>query len=248
MDNIYIYNETLISLLNLINYLVHNKIKPYNIKNFKYSPLLFENIININIDDDENIIEKIINNIGKVNFKVIFSIFLSNENNKELIMYYYYLNSLKYKENTIYMRNLKCVSEALRIHKYVYHESHKFKGFVRFKELVNNVLYAEIEPTNNILILVSNHFKLRLKNEYWIIKDVKRNILCVYDKKNIFLINGNDFKLLNNNLSNDELNYENLWKDFYKTIGIDSRKNDRCRMNFMPKKYWKYLIEMSDDV
>ena len=37
------------------------------------------------------------------------------------------------------------------------------------------------------------------------------------------------------------------WKDFYKTIGIKERKNDRCRMNFMPKKYWKYILEMSDE-
>ena len=41
---------------------------------------------------------------------------------------------------------------------------------------------------------------------------------------------------------------EELWKDFYKIIGINERKNDRCRMNFMPKKYWKYMIEMSDEI
>ena len=50
-----------------------------------------------------------------------------------------------------------------------------------------------------------------------------------------------------NNLSEEELDTEKLWKEFYKTIGIETRKNDRCRMNFMPKKYWKYIIEMSDE-
>ena len=34
----------------------------------------------------------------------------------------------------------------------------------RFIELKNKVLYATIEPTNNVLELLSNHFKNRLKN------------------------------------------------------------------------------------
>lgn len=247
MDNIYIYDESFISLLNLIKYLSINKIKPGNIKSINYSPTLFENIIKINVETKDNI-NDIINSIGLNNFNIIFSVFLSNDNNKELIIYYYFINSLKYKEKTMYIRNLKCVCEALRIHKYVYHEAHKYKGFVRFKELSNNILYAEIEPVNDIILIISKHFKTRLKNEYWIIKDVKRNIFCIYDKKNIMFANSNEFKLLTNTLSNNELNYETLWKTFYKTIGIESRKNDRCRMNFMPKRYWKYIIEMSDEI
>ena len=52
----------------------------------------------------------------------------------------------------------------------------------------------------------------------------------------------NEFKL-----SDDEKTFEELWIEFYNTIGIKERKNDRCRMNFMPKKYWKYITEMSDE-
>ena len=37
-----------------------------------------------------------------------------------------------------------------------------------------------------------------------------------------------------------------MWKTFYNTIGIEERKNNRCRMNFMPKKYWKYILEVGD--
>ena len=39
-----------------------------------------------------------------------------------------------------------------------------------------------------------------------------------------------------------------MWKSFYDTIGIKERNNERCRMNFMPKKYWKYIVEMSDKI
>ena len=81
-------------------------------------------IVNEITDDEycsqlENKIESFIENIGANNFKIIFYTFLSNDINKELIIYYFYLNSLKYKDNIIYMRNLKCVSESLKIAKYV---------------------------------------------------------------------------------------------------------------------------------
>ena len=247
MNNIYLYNGDFLYLLSLIKYLCDFKIKLDNIKDNSFSPSLFDNVINLNIVVDDNIVESFIESIGINNFKIIFYTFLSNDINKELIIYYFYLNTLKYKDNIIYKRNLKCVSESLKIAKYVKHEAHKYKGFVRFKELENNVLYAEIEPTNDILYIISKHFELRLKNEYWIIKDTNRNKLSVYDKNNFFIINGDNFKLFNNALSKEELSIENLWKEFYKTIGIERRKNDRCRMNFMPKKYWKYILEVSDE-
>ena len=247
MNNIYLYNGDFLYLLSLIKYLCDFKIKLDNIKDNSFSPSLFDNVINLNIVVDDNIVESFIESIGINNFKIIFYTFLSNDINKELIIYYFYLNTLKYKDNIIYKRNLKCVSESLKIAKYVKHEAHKYKGFVRFKELENNVLYAEIEPTNDILYIISKHFELRLKNEYWIIKDTNRNKLSVYDKNNFFIINGDNFKLFNNALSKEELDIEKLWKEFYKTIGIESRKNDKCRMNFMPKKYWKYILEVSDE-
>ena len=44
-------------------------------------------------------------------------------------------------------------------------------------------------------------------------------------------------------LKKNEQIYQNLWKMFFKTIAIKERKNARCQMQFMPKKYWQDLIE-----
>lgn len=35
--------------------------------------------------------------------------------------------------------------------------------------------------------------------------------------------------------------------NFFKTIGINERKNKKVQINFMPKKYWEYIIEMEDE-
>ena len=243
MNNIYIYNNTLISMLNLIDFLIQNNIIPNNIKNNFYTPTLFDNIIKLNIMNKINI-----NKIDNIIFKYIYDVFISTDKNKELIIYYFYKNYLKYGLKTINMYNLKCVLNTIKISKYVRNEAHKYKGFIRFKELKNNLLYAEIEPINNILEIVSNHFKNRLKYEYWIIKDIKHNLISIYNKKDYFIIDSNDFLLLDNNICDNEKKYENLWKDFYKTISITERKNEKCRMNFMPKRYWKYITEMRDKI
>lgn len=246
-DYIYLYNNSFISFLNLMKELIKNKIIPLNIKNLDYQKTLIDETIYLNIDDNEDIINEIIGKVGINIFNTIYYIFISNNENKEIIIFHFFIHSLKYKNKIFYMRNIKSVNEALKISKYVSHENHKFKGFLRFKELENNVLYAEFTPENNILFLLSKHFQERLKNEYWIIKDVKRKIISVYDKKEFIILNENEFILHTSKLSDEEESIEEMWKCFYKTIGIKERKNDRCRMNFMPKKYWKYITEVRDE-
>lgn len=248
MEKVYIYEDDFLSLLYLIKYLLDKKIKPYQIKNTLYNPSLFEELIHFSIPKQDHIIEGMISSFGKYAFRCIYYVFLSDEENKELILYYFILNAFKYKGQITKMRNLKCVSEVLRISQYVLHEAHKMKGFLRFRELKNKILYAEMEPQNDILILISSHFQKRLPNEYWMIKDVKRGVYSLYNKKNVFYCLEEEFLLDSILLSEEEKKVEELWKLFYKTIGIKERKNDRCRRNFMPKKYWKYITEVRDEL
>ena len=247
-NKIYLYNDNFLSLLALIVILIRKKIVPKNIKTHDYKYGLFDEIKEPILPEKEETVNYIIKNIGYNNFNVIFKLYLSITEDKELIIFYYCLYSLKYKEATRFMRNNKWVNEALKQSSYVSMENHKFKGFTRFKKMNNEIYYAEINPTNNILFLLSKHFRDRLKDEYWIIKDVNRKLYSLYDKKNFIIVSEDEFKMNDFNLSDDEDKFLNLWKEFYDTVGIAERKNDRCRMNFMPKKYWKYIVEVSDEL
>ena len=93
------------------------------------------------------------------------------------------------------MRNLKCVNKALTISNRVSRQAHKWKGFLRFKEMQNHIFYAEFTADNNILGILANHFKKRLPKERWIIKDEKRDILCLYDQKNCYFLEGKEIEL-----------------------------------------------------
>ena len=241
-NKIYLYDGNFSTLIDLITKLLAFKTKPLNIcaKN-EYQPSLLDETIELELDNNFNI-NKI--QISKNIIKTIYYIYLSNNQNKELIIYYFLLNALKYQDKIFTMRNLKCVDASLKISKYVSNENHKLKGFLRFQELENHILYAEISPTNNVLELLSIHFMKRLKNEYWIIKDVGRNTYSFYDKQKYYIIADENINLKTLGAIEKEKEVENLWVTFFNTIGIKERKNTRCQMNFMPKKYWKYIIEM----
>lgn len=235
MNRVFLYDGTFANLLNLIKYLIDNNIKPDNIYSKDYQSIsLFDELIDLKINTKYIHLDKEI-------LSIIYKVFLSVEVNKELIIYYFILNSFKYKD-IILRRNLKCVVRALNISKYVSRETHKFKGFTRFMDF-NNFLYAKINPTNNVLPLLLNYFSNRLKNEYFIIEDVNRNILAIYNKKRYYLVDGNNYRV---NIKKESDYITNLWQVFFKNISIKERTNLRNQMNLMPKKYWQYIIEMGD--
>ncbi len=244
-EAIYIYNDTFISLLTLMNYLLEKKIIPKDIVNTSYNPTLFDKVKRLELEETD-IIKVYLNKFKQNIFNTLYFCFISNHEYKEIIMYYFLVHAVQYQDKVFYYRNLKSVNTILKITKYVKNENHKMKGFLRFRELENKVLYAKMEPENDIILLLSKHFEKRLRNEYWIIEDVKRGIYSIYDKKNYYLVSKEDFKPLKLKFSTEELMMKDLWQRFYETIGIKERKNERCRRSFMPKKYWKYIIEMEN--
>ena len=44
------------------------------------------------------------------------------------------------------------------------------------------------------------------------------------------------------------IKFNDLWKSFFNSIGIKERNNYKVQRNFMPKKYWKYITEMEDNL
>ncbi len=246
MNKIYLYGGSFNSLWILVFTLLHLNIKPDDIKSYENYT---ENLIDeaINLKPKHTIFNKFKDKIPPSVFKTCFYVYLSNNDRKELVIYYFVKNTLKYKNEIFYRRDLNCVNLALELSKNVSREAHKLKGFLRFKEMKNNFYYAEMSPTNNIISILSNHFRKRFRSENFLIKDVKRNIYAFYDAKEIYYLLEKDIIKLELSLSDKEMEFEELWKTFFKTIAIKERKNLKTQMNFMPKKYWNYIIEMEEE-
>jgi probable DNA metabolism protein len=41
----------------------------------------------------------------------------------------------------------------------------------------------------------------------------------------------------------EDEDWQKLWTSFYHAISIDERKNDKCRRNHMPMRFWSHLTE-----
>lgn len=120
-------------------------------------------------------------------------------------------------------------------------EAHRMLGLLRFRKLSGDLFYAPIEPDHNIVSLIAPHFSKRLADQNWIIHDVKRRRGALYNKAE-WVVTEFD---MNPNLSvtEEEAICQNLWKQYFSTIAIQSRVNPRLQRQHMPKKYWKYLVE-----
>ena len=135
---------------------------------------------------------------------------------------------------------VRAVHEAGRA---VSRERHRFLGLLRFSEL-GGVLYAPFEPEGDILPLVAGHFALRLGAERWIIHDTGRNTAAVFENGTWRVTAFRTAGPLP--LSGKEREIRDLWKRYFSSTAVQTRKNPELQRQFMPKKYWKYLPEKED--
>ena len=124
-------------------------------------------------------------------------------------------------------------------------EVHRFTGLLRFQKLKNETYYAMYEPDNNITQLLTPHFTERLRDQKFIIHDKKRSIASLYNGSEWTITDLEEFKP---KLADNEKNFQSMFKTFYDSIFIESRKNHKLRYQFMPRRYFKYLIEVNDSV
>lgn len=119
-------------------------------------------------------------------------------------------------------------------------EVHRLKGFLRFMENAQGVLYAPFSPDNDITDLIAPHFAERFKNQRFVIHDVKRKIAAMYDGEQIIITFADNAEIY---LSEYEKYFEDLWKQYYKSVNIESRPHERQMKGYMPVRYWKFLPE-----
>ena len=246
MNKIYIYDGSFSNLISVIVELIKIKTIPFDIKKNSFLSIFDEEVL-LNIKSDKENIEQLKKMVSKNIMLSVYYVYLSSNDNKEMIIYNFIKEGLKYHNKVYFYRKIDCVNDVIRIEQYVRKEAHKLKGFLRFKEMKNGFFYASFSSTNNVIGILANHFKNRLSAEYWVIKDEKRNIYALYNKNKVIYLTEEDIVKLNLDFSSNELFFEDLWKTFFKTIAIKERKNLRCQRNFMPKKYWKNILEMEEE-
>ena len=132
------------------------------------------------------------------------------------------------------------------------HEIHRFTGLLRFRELSDGTLWAPLEPDHNIVYSVAVHFSRRLPNREWVVYDMRRDFGVAWKERRLVLVNMNPDLYAaaarvadapDKVISADERHYQQLWNVYFRNIAIGTRINPRLQRNFMPQRYWAYLVE-----
>lgn len=135
--------------------------------------------------------------------------------------------------------------------KVVEREKHRMEAFIRFQQTADGVFYCGIEPDFNVLPLIFKHFKDRYGDQCWLIYDRRRGYGLYYDLNTIEEITMDLNTMLKTTRScqvmdpNEQL-YSILWKDYFKSTNIESRKNTKLHVQHVPKRYWRYLTEKQE--
>lgn len=163
---------------------------------------------------------------------------------KELYITMFLQKGFKIGSKVVHMLADDVVGPLTKAVKFLEMEGHKYCGFVRFTDY-GEVLVSTIAPKNYVLPVIASHFCDRFANEAFMIYDKTHKAALLYQRGQREIVPLEEIHLPQINA--EEQFYRKLWREFYKTIGIKGRYNPRCRMNFMPKRYWPELTEFQQD-
>ena len=245
INKTYLYDGTFDGLLTIVFDSYANKILPQKIySQDEYVSNFLDKTLFIKSDYEKSqrVFNGIEKNIGYDALYNSYNAFLSNEKEKEIYILKYLCNGFDIGPKINNMLTVSYVFKVISMRRRALAECHKLKGLLRFQEVSNNLCYASIHPDNNILEPLGHHFINRLPTLNFIIRDQNRNLCFLYNQKEYKIIRGEGLSIPS--ISENEKIYQDLWKMFFKTIAIKERTNPRCQMQYMPKKYWKDLIEM----
>lgn len=248
MDKIYVYDGSFSGFLTAVFLSYAKKEKPIDIcaeGNFQTVMYAEAFYVSDEVEKAERVTNTLIKKVGRDGFFRIYEAFLSDEPGRELLLLNYIDLVLKMGRKAEYFYSEKTAAEVMRLAKKTGGEAHLLKGFLRFSETEKGVYYAEFSPKSDCLSIVAAHFCARLSALEFAINDLKRKKAAVWNGSELNIINYDSFDKPEETAN--EADYKEMWKSFYKKVSISERKNEKCRMTHMPKRFWRYMCETEED-
>lgn len=233
---------------------------------------LFADYRQVETDHDKaaKVADTIRDKMGMEDYEILYQAALSHSLDKGEVIFGTMVLGLAVLKQKNITRNLRepCVMRVFELARAVQTEAHHYRMFVRLKELDDprphyedcisarqmeadweqGIMFCEIEPKHQVLALLGDHFSDRFPGMNFMIYD-RTHRDCLVHRSCMRWVILQDVTLeeeMVHRYSEKEREYARLWKGFVNSIAIEERKNPRCQMNFMPKKYWKYMTEFME--
>ena len=137
------------------------------------------------------------------------------------------------------------VAPVYAMDKAVVRETEHLMGFIRFEE-AGGMLGAVIHPKNQVLPLLKGHFCGRYPEERFLIYDAAHGTALLYHPHEAQLLRL-DAPLALPPPDEREQYYQALWKQFYRTLSIEARRNEKQRRTMCSKRFWADMVELREE-
>ena len=242
----YLYDGSFDGLLTAIfyGYQEHEEVHIHKATHYAPSFLTITKNIVTESDKAERVYSSIHNKLSTSTLENVYCAYLSEEEGVETLILQYIKLCYQYTDSINLAKNNDIIREIDLAVKHVRFEAHRYNGFVRFKEIRPMLFYAQISPDHHILPLLIEHFEKRFSDQCFMIHDVKRHEVIVYNKEEIFIqkLTPEEAEVLLKTSVDDP--FEKLFKAYYTSTTIPERVNIKRRNAYMPKRYFKYLVEL----
>lgn len=245
-DVIYCYDGTFEGLLCCVFASFERKELPWGVAVGEPEQLSLTELLRIPTDPERaaRVLRAVPKKICPASENDIKTAFLSCAEDKDMLILEYLQKGFHYGASIRNMLADDTVNAISREILFCGNEAQKYREFIRFSDS-GEVLTAVIEPKNRVLPMIAAHFIDRYRNESFLIYDKPHKMALIYSSFKAELLENIDF--IPPEASAEEQRYRGLWREFYNAIAIMERYNPRCRMNFMPKRYWAQMTEMTGD-
>lgn len=219
----------------------------------RYQPNLGSDYLNIQTDDTKS--QRVWNGLKKqlsvAKRNEFYKVFLSELPEMERLLNdfttYVFSSSCNVEEDLGHPSVINVAKLARQVHR----EKHRMEAFVRFQRTKDDLYFASISPDFNVLPLIVSHFKDRYADQNWLIYDQRRKYGISHNSPDgkvaevqMELIPDASQEFLPENLCHeDEMSYQKLWKDYFHSVNIGSRKNTKLHIRHVPSRYWRLLTE-----
>ena len=252
---LFIYDHTFDGILSCIFYAYEHKTFPDAIlSDTDQRPLFIDEWHHIETDEkkSQRVWTALERKLSKSAQNMVLLVWLSELPETEMLLFGYFRKIIDHQHGFEMNFGDSDVLRVKEIARKVNGEAEKIRQFVRFQKTKDGIFFAPISAQYNVLALVAPHFRSRYPDQPWIIYDTARNFGLYYDTHSLQevtfslqdLKSFKSRKLENEKLSETEIYYQDLWKEYFKTIAIKERFNPKLQRQHMPKRFWKYLTEM----
>ena len=253
MSIIYSYDKTFEGLLTLVFEAYETKKWPTSIvANSHVQQAVFQSVIQVytDIGKAKRVYTALKKKLHPSSFNMVYHVFLSEIEGMEMLLFKYIKQVFDSKERIEADFRNEIVLQMLKTERKILREAQRINMFVRFQKTIDDTYFSPYDPQYNVLPLVIYHFKDRFADQKWIIYDTLRRYGYYYDLKDVQeitldseTINFVTGKVNAEVLADGEKDFQRLWKNYFDNIAIKERRNLRLHMQFLPKRFWKYLPE-----